>query len=61
MKCNICGKEVVLIPSAKERAEKYGNTPSFYTKLFPTHAQCALDKREADTLKLIHSMKGAQS
>lgn len=39
MNCSICGKPVVLRPSAAERAAKYGKSPSFYTKLFPTHAE----------------------
>lgn len=51
--CTICGKHIVLIPSAQERAEKYGQTPAYYTALFTTHAQCAIDKRNADTAELI--------
>jgi hypothetical protein len=53
MKCSICGKEIELVPSARERAKKYGGTPGFYTKLFPDHAKCLLKKREADTLELM--------
>lgn len=53
MKCSICHKEIVLIPSAKERAEKYGGKPSDYTKLFTEHTECALNKRREDTLKLL--------
>ena len=53
MRCTICGKPIVLVPSAKERAEKYGGVPSDYTKLFTTHADCALRKREQDTIALI--------
>ena len=54
MKCTICGKPVELVPSAAERASKYGTHPaSHYTKLFTTHAACQLEKRAADTLKLI--------
>jgi len=51
--CTICGKPIALIPSAKERAAKYGNTPAHYTALFTTHSQCAIDKRNADTAELI--------
>jgi hypothetical protein len=47
MKCSICNKEVVLVPSAAERARKYGESPAFYTRLFPTHSACALAKRDA--------------
>ena len=61
MKCSICHKEIVLSPSAKERAQKYGNTPSYYTGLFTEHAQCAIDKREADTLRLIRKLNEVQA
>lgn len=53
VKCTICGKPVVLVPSAKERAAKAGGKPSDYTKLFTAHTQCTIDKREADTLDLM--------
>ena len=53
MNCSICGKPVVLIPSAADRAKKCGGRPSDYTKLFTTHSACALQKREADTLALM--------
>lgn len=45
MKCTICKNEIVLVPSAAERAKKYSGKPSDYTKLFTTHATCFL-KRE---------------
>jgi hypothetical protein len=48
MKCSICGKEVVLVPSAAERAAKHGNKPSYYTSLFPTHTKCFLKKHGRD-------------
>lgn len=53
MKCNLCNKKIVLNPSAAERARKFGGVPSDYTKLFTVHSECALKKREADTLELI--------
>lgn len=48
MKCTHCGKEVVLIPSAKERAAKdaTGKSAAYYTALFPRHAACELALRE---------------
>lgn len=55
--CRICGKPIVLVPSAKERAEKYGGKPSDYTRLFDTHTDCALKKREEDTLELMRRTK----
>lgn len=45
MKCSHCGKEIVLVPSAKERAAKFGGKPSDYVKLFTIHANCQLEKR----------------
>jgi len=53
MNCTICGKKITLVPSAKERADKYGGKPSDYTKLFTEHAQCVLDKRETETTALM--------
>jgi hypothetical protein len=45
MKCTICGKEIKLIPSAAERARKFGGKASDYTKLFTEHAECTIAKR----------------
>ena len=53
MKCSHCNTEVVLVPSASERARKYGETAAFYTKLFPIHSQCQLDIRAEVTRKLM--------
>lgn len=39
------------------RAKKHGGKPSDYTKLFTEHAECALKKREADTLALMRRVK----
>lgn len=54
MKCQICGRPVVLVPSAKERAKKYGGEPRDYTRLFPSHAECVLGQREVGTNELIN-------
>jgi len=56
MKCSICHHEIVLVPSAKERAIKHGGKPSDYTKLFTTHTSCYIQKREAETKALINKM-----
>lgn len=53
MNCSICGKPIVLVPSAKERAEKLGGKASDYTAIFREHPQCAIKKREEDTSALI--------
>lgn len=57
MKCTICGQEIVLVPSGKARAAKYGGKPSDYTKLFTTHATCSVEKRTEETLDLIQRIK----
>lgn len=48
MNCTHCGKRVVLVPSATERAAKdiTGKTAEYYTKLFPRHAECELELRK---------------
>ena len=62
MKCYICGKEVVLVPSAAERARKcrQGYPASYYTKLFPSHAECFLLKRAKETNDLMRKIKSAK-
>lgn len=52
MNCSICKKPVVLIPTAAERARKFGGKPSDYTRLFTYHADCYLEKRKAETTQL---------
>lgn len=39
-KCVYCQKPIVLVPSAEERAKKYGGKPEDYTALFTAHASC---------------------
>lgn len=53
MNCTICGKPIVLVPSATERARKSGGKPSDYTKLFTTHSSCAVEKRSAEAVELM--------
>lgn len=53
MKCSICNKEIILNPSASDRAKKYGGKPSDYTALFTEHSSCLIEKREKDTIELI--------
>jgi len=57
MNCSICNRPIVLAPTAKERAAKYGGRPSDYTRLFTEHVACALNKRDADTLELMRRIK----
>ena len=51
--CTICHKPIVLTPTAKERATKFGGKPSDYTNLFPTQSACFIAKRSADTRELL--------
>lgn len=53
MNCSICGKKIILVPSAKERAKRYGGKPRDYTKLFTEHHECLIQKREQDTIELM--------
>ena len=51
MNCRICNKPIVLVPSAKERAAKFGGTPEFYTRLFTTHGTCQVAERSRDAVE----------
>jgi hypothetical protein len=55
MKCTICRKAIVLVPSAAERAAKdvTGKTSAHYTGLFTTHSDCALAQRAKETSELM--------
>lgn len=55
-KCTICNKEIILSPSAEERAKKYGGKASDYTKLFTTHATCAVNKRSNVNIELMRKI-----
>lgn len=62
-KCTICGKPIVLSPSAAERAKSdaCGRPPEYYTNLFDTHSECALAKRAADTVELMRRVGAVPS
>ena len=55
--CSICNKPIVLKPTAKFRADKYGGTASQYTDLFREHAQCAINKRDSEARELMRSKR----
>lgn len=61
MNCAICSKPIVLVPSAKERAAKYGGSPSDYTKLFTTHSECFVAKREREAVELMRRIRDETS
>ena len=58
MNCTHCNKPIVLVPSATERAAKYGNTPAFYTRLFTMHTECQLERRRESTSELMRRLSG---
>ena len=58
MKCTICGEDIILTPSAKERAKKVGGKPSDYTKLFTEHAKCTVEKRSKSARELMRKLTG---
>ena len=53
MNCTHCNRPIVLVPSASERAAKYGGKASDYIKLFTIHSNCQLIKRAEETKQLI--------
>jgi hypothetical protein len=56
MKCTICKKPIVLVPSASARAAKFGGMPADYTRLFTEHAECLIRIRNEATFALIKSL-----
>lgn len=58
MNCAICHKPIKLVPSAAERAKKFGGKPSDYTKLFTEHAECVIRKRQTETVALMRKITG---
>ena len=53
MKCKICAEPIILRPSAKERARRYGGKPSDYEKLFQTHSSCQVRRNSENLKKLL--------
>ena len=58
MNCRICNKAIVLVPSARERAARFGGTPEFYTRLFTTHGTCQVAERKQGAEDLMHRLNG---
>jgi hypothetical protein len=59
VKCRLCNEEIILVPSAKARAEKHGGSPQDYTRLFTTHTECALRERREQTSDLMERIRCA--
>lgn len=56
--CTICGKKIVLVPSAADRAKKFGGEASDYVKMFTTHSECAVNKRSQESTDLMRKLAG---
>lgn len=52
--CKYCGEPIILVPSAQERAKKYGGSPNDYTNMFDYHSNCTLKMRKEATSELIN-------
>lgn len=61
MKCKLCNQEIILVPSAQERAAKYGGTAEYYTKLFTVHGECQVRKNRSDSKELIRKLNAGTS
>ena len=60
MTCRHCHKPVILQPSARARAERFGGAPRDYILLFPNHADCVVKAREQETINLLRSLNSDQ-
>ena len=58
MNCRVCGKTIVLEPSARERAARFGGTPEFYTRLFTAHGTCQVAQRSLDAVETMRRLNG---
>lgn len=59
MKCLHCHREIVLVPSAAERAAKdvTGKSAAYYTGLFQYHEACTLELRKTHMTTLLKGKK----
>ena len=58
MNCRICNKAIVLVPSARERAARFGGTPEFYTRLFTAHGTCQVAQRSQTAVETMRRLNG---
>ena len=56
--CTECGKPIILVPSANERAKNVGGKPSDYLSIFTMHSECELKKRSNGDTELIRRLQG---
>ena len=56
-KCTICGKPIILIPSAEQRAANVtGKSAEYYRNLFTEHSTCTLFKHAEETADLVRKL-----
>lgn len=53
LNCIYCKQPIELVPSAAERAKKFGGVPNDYTAVFTYHAACTLELRAKGTAELL--------
>jgi hypothetical protein len=58
--CNYCGKPIKLVPTASERAAKYGQSPAYYEALFTAHTECQLESRMKETTALLQELRSTR-
>jgi hypothetical protein len=49
--CTICNEPIILVPSAAERARKFGGRPQDYANAFDQHGTCTVRKRSEEARK----------
>jgi len=55
--CKFCGKPIVLVPSAQERAKSTGLPASNFTKMFQWHSECLVEYRNREASAFIKRLK----
>lgn len=60
LKCTICQQPIVLIPSAQERAKKFGGSAKDYEGLFTQHPECAIHQGNQGATALVKTIKSRQ-
>jgi hypothetical protein len=60
MNCTICKQLIVLVPSAAERARKFGETAAYYTSLLTAHSHCTVAKRNQDVIDLMRRTRSTK-
>jgi hypothetical protein len=57
MNCVHCNKPIELVPSAAERARKWGGKASDYTNIFIEHTECLMRKNSEEVSELMREIR----